>query len=291
MKLIENNVPTKDIIFQLLFGRNKNRHLTDHFIKSTFKYINEDTTLNNIHINSEVSLEKLKIKDKSIRLDIIAEYDEKIVCIEMQNKNYNNIYERARFYASKVEAYNLSKSDNYTNLKPLTMIIILNYVPEELENSKILQNLITIDNYNNNKNINWGLKYIFIFLPKLKELGNWDLNDDFLKWLKFIEYKDMEVIQHMAKENKFIEEAQNEMFVLTAEQEEKNWQRFRENYLIDRKFDRAEFFREGIKEGKKEGINQTILAIKMLIKKRNIQEIIKSTGLSEEEIKELAESI
>lgn len=291
MKLIENNIPTKDIIFQLLFGRNKNRHLTDHFIKSTFKYINKDTTLNNIHINSEVSLEKLKIKDKSIRLDIIAEYDEKIVCIEMQNKNYNNIYERARFYASKVEAYNLSKSDNYTNLKPLTMIIILNYVPKELENSKILQNLITIDNYNNNKNINWGLKYIFIFLPKLKELGNEDLNDDFLKWLKFIEYKDMEVIQHMAKENKFIEEAQNEMFVLTAEQEEKNWQRFRENYLIDRKFDRAEFFREGIKEGKKEGINQTILAIKMLIKKQNIQEIIKSTGLSEKEIKELAESI
>ena len=228
MKLIENNVPTKDIIFQLLFGRNKNRHLTDNFIKSTFKYINEDTTLNNIHINSEVSLEKLKIKDKSIRLDIIAEYDEKIVCIEMQNKNYNN-----------------------------------------------------------NKNINWGLKYIFIFLPKLKELGNEDLNDDFLKWLKFIEYKDMEVIEHMAKKNKFIEEAQNEMFVLTAEQEEKNWQRFRENYLIERKFDRAEFFREG----KKEGINQTILAIKMLLKKRNIQEIIKSTGLSEEEIKELAESI
>ena len=150
-------------------------------------------------------------------------------------------------------------------------------------------------NYNNNKNINWGLKYIFIFLPKLKELGNGDLNDDFLKWLKFIEYKDMEVIQRMAKENKFIQEAQNEMFVLTAEQEEKNWQRFRENYLIDRKFDRAEFFREGRKEGekkgRKEGINQTILAIKMLIKKQNIQEIIKSTGLSEEEIKELAESI
>ena len=95
----------------------------------------------------------------------------------------------------------------------------------------------------------------------------------------------------MAKKNKFIEEAQNEMFVLTAEQEEKNWQRFRENYLIDRKFDRAEFFREGMKEGKKEGINQTILAIKMLIKKQNIREIIKSTGLSEEEIKELAKSI
>ena len=281
MKLIENNVPTKDIIFQLLFGRNKNKHLTDHFIKSTFKYIDEDTNLNNIHINSEVSLEKIKIKDKSIRLDIIAEYNEKIVCIEMQNKNYHNIYERARFYASKVEAHNLSRNDNYANLKPLTMIIILNYVPKELENSKILQNLITIDDYNNNKNINWGLKYIFIFLPKLKEFGNEYLNNDFFKWLKFLEYKDMEVIQRMAKENKFIEDAQNEIFVLTAEQEEKNWQRFRENYLIDRKFDRAEGFREAI-------IN---FAKKMLAEKYSIQEIINLTGLSETEVNKLAESI
>ena len=230
MKLIENiknNVPTNDIIFQLLFGRNKNKHLTDNFIKSILKFINDDTNLNNIRINSEVSLEKIKIKDKSIRLDILAEYDEKIVCIEMQNKNLGDIYERARFYASKVEAHNLSKSEKYTDLKPLTMIIILNYVPEDLKDTKILQNLITIDSFNNNRDINWGLKYIFIFLPKLKEVRNENLNNDFFKWLKFLEYKDMEVIEHMAKENKFIKDAQNEMFVLTAEQEEKNWQRFR----------------------------------------------------------------
>ena len=95
----------------------------------------------------------------------------------------------------------------------------------------------------------------------------------------------------MAKENKFIKGAQNEMFVLTAEQEEKNWQRFRENYLIERKFVRAEFFQEGEKSGIKKGIKQTILATKMLIKKCDIQEIMTSTGLSKEEINELDESI
>ena len=311
MKLIENvenNVPTNDIIFQLLFGRNKNKHLTDNFIKSILKFINDDTNLNNIRINSEVSLEKIKIKDKSIRLDILAEYDEKIVCIEMQNKNLGDIYERTRFYASKVEAHNLSKSEKYTDLKPLTMIIILNYVPENLKDTKILQNLITIDDFNNNRNINWGLKYIFIFLAKLKEIRNENLNNDFFKWLKFLEYGDMEVIEHMAKENKFIKDAQNEMYVLTAEQEEKNWQRFRENYLIERNFDRAEFFKEGEKsgekkgkelgrklgrnEGRKEGIRDTIInfAKKMLAEKYSIQEIINLTGLSEKEINKLAEN-
>ena len=110
----------------------------------------------------------------------------------------------------------------------------------------------------------------------------------------------------MAKENKFIKDAQNEMFVLTAEQEEKNWQRFRENYLIERNFDRAEFFKEGRKtgkeegklegkkegrkEGRKEGIRDTIIAFakKMIAEKYSIQEIINLTGLSEKEIKKLA---
>ena len=92
----------------------------------------------------------------------------------------------------------------------------------------------------------------------------------------------------MAKENKFIKDAQNEMYVLTAEQEEKNWQRFRENYLIERKFDHADFFREG----EKKGIRNTIInfAKKMLDEKYNIQEIINLTGLSEKEINELAEN-
>ena len=48
---------------------------------------------------------------------------------------------------------------------------------------------------------------------------------------------------------------------------------------------------KGRSEGKAEGIKKTILATKMLIKKCDIQEIVKSTGLSKEEIKELAESI
>ena len=88
----------------------------------------------------------------------------------------------------------------------------------------------------------------------------------------------------MAKENNFIKDAQNEMFVLTAEQEEKNWQRFRENYLIERKFDRAEFFKEGVRD--------TIInfAKKMLSEKYSIQEIINLTGLSEKEINKLAEN-
>lgn len=282
MSNTENIIPTNDIVFQLLFGKNKNKCITNDFIKSILNFVNENTNLSNIHINSEFSLEKLTVKDRGVRLDILTEYDEQVICIEMQNKDYENIYERALFYASKINAVTLSKGDDFVKMKPLTMIVILNYIPKKLEkSSKILQKVITIDAFNNNKYINIGLKFIFVFLPKLKELKGEILNNDFYMWLKFLEYTDMEVIDEMAEKNENIKRAQREMFIISAEDEEKTLERFHENYLMERKFDRAEARNQTIKE----------FVRKMLIEKYNIQEIIKLTGLTEAEINKLAESI
>ena len=222
MSNTENIIPTNDIVFQLLFGKNKNKCITNDFIKSILNFVNENTNLSNIHINSEFSLEKLTVKDRGVRLDILTEYDEQVICIEMQNKDYDN-----------------------------------------------------------NKYINIGLKFIFVFLPKLKELKGEILNNDFYMWLKFLEYIDMEVIDEMAEKNENIKRAQREMFMISAEEEEKTLERFHENYLMERKFDRAEARNQTIKE----------FVRKMLIEKYNIQEIIKLTGLTEAEINKLAESI
>ena len=222
MSNTENIIPTNDIVFQLLFGKNKNKCITNDFIKSILNFVNENTNLSNIHINSEFSLEKLTVKDRGVRLDILTEYDEQVICIEMQNKDYDN-----------------------------------------------------------NKYINIGLKFIFVFLPKLKELKGEILNNNFYMWLKFLEYTDMEVIDEMAEKNENIKRAQREMFMISAEEEEKTLERFHENYLMERKFDRAEARNQTIKE----------FVRKMLIEKYNIQEIIKLTGLTEAEINKLAESI
>ena len=85
----------------------------------------------------------------------------------------------------------------------------------------------------------------------------------------------------MTEKNENIKRAQREMFMISAEEEEKTLERFHENYLMERKFDRAEARNQTIKE----------FVRKMLIEKYNIQEIIKLTGLTEAEINKLAESI
>ena len=288
-----DNKPTKDGIFQYIFGREITKDLTDNFIKSLHKYINEEKILNNIKIQSEVSLEKLNIDNKISRLDILVEYDEEIFCIEMQNKYKKNIYKRARVYAAKIDATTLNIGEKYEKIKPLTMIIILNYVPKTINNSDILQNLVFVDNKYKTRNDDLGLRFIFIFLPELKKIPNNKLNCEFLQWLKFLEYEDMEVINNMSKKNNNIKRALEYVCPIPEEQQEKTLQRFHENALIEQLMDRTDARDEGIEIGKKIGKKESLLdfAKKMLIEKYNIQEIIKLTGLSENEINKLAESI
>jgi len=242
-------VPTDDIMFHLLFGRNKNKNLTDSFIKSTLKYVNENYNLHNIKIRSEVSPERLNLYDKTVRLDLLAEYNEGLICIEMQNTYNANIYKRARCYAAKVESTYLKNGEDYSSLKPLTMIVILNELPSNLNNPNIMQNLVTVDTNYRFKDIDLGLKFIFIFLPNLKNISSSELEtNEFLQWLKFLEFKDMEVINNMASKNATIKQAKEEYYWLTAEEEERNLKRFEENAILDLQLTRCEGFAEGLEQ-------------------------------------------
>ena len=111
----------------MLFGKNKNKDLTDNLIKSILKHEEESIEgLNNIKVISEFPLEKTYVEEKWGRLDIIAEYDNTIVCIEMQNKKNANFYQRSRCYAHKISAMQLNAGQDYLELKPLIMINIFN---------------------------------------------------------------------------------------------------------------------------------------------------------------------
>ena len=224
----------------------------------------------------------------------------------MQNIHNYNIYKRARCYAAKIEATYLERGDNYLNLKPLTMIVILNDIPKYLNNSNILQNLVTVDNNYRDKNINLDLKFIFIFLPNLKNVSSTEIEtNEFLQWLKFLEFKDKGVINNMAAKNSCIKKAKEEFEWLTAEQEEQNLKRFQDNAILEMKLNRGEWLEEGKILGRAEGRvegraeGESIgkleafieMAKQMLNKKYSINEIVSLTGLSEKEILKLAKTI
>lgn len=299
-RIINNSIkkPTNDIVFQLIFGKNKNKHLTDSFIKSIFNYIGDKSELNNINIKSEVSLEKNRFNDKTVRLDILAKYDNHIVCIEMQNTYNSNIYNRARCYFAKVCAEELERGEDYINLKPITMIVILNEDSNpKLKQTQYLQDIVTVDNEHRDKVVNIGIKFIFIVLPRLKNNVSLDYDIPFIQWLKFLEYRDMGVIDTMCKKNTAIKEANEELLGISAEEEERRWQRFYDNGDLELRLTYSEGVDAGREEGRTEGeVSGRLkafmeMAKKLLAEKYPVDKIKELTGLSEKQINELAESI
>ena len=296
--------PTNDVVFQLLFGRNKNKHLTDDFIKSVLKHEKENIKLDNIKIKSEFSLEKLNLKDKGVRLDVIAEYDNATVCIEMQNKKCSNFYQRARCYAMKVGAMQLNAGQDYLELKPLIMINILNYKPDNPYTNDFTEHIITVNKKYREHYVKMGIKFIFIFLDEIKDVNIFNPGNEFIHWLKFIKFDNREVIEMINTMNKNTKLATDELDKINADEEERNIARILEFDELDRRLEysagvndgRIEGIAKGKAEGRVEGrvegkIEEKLgIAKQMLKKKYGLSEIIELTGLSENEILNLNKS-
>ena len=275
--------------------------LTDNFIKSTLKAVGAKIPSKILDIKSEFSLDRINYDYKYVRLDIYAEYAEQIVSIEMQNKDNFNIYERTRYYYSKLCATQLNRGDEYTKLKPVTMITILNYIPKDAHTSKCMEHLVVVEDNNRKQDVDMGIKFIYIFLPRLKNIKSLDYNEPFVQWLKFLEYKDEEVIKMICEKNSTIKKANYVVKGISAEEEERRYQRAVEEGELDLIFARTRGFDDGKKiglaSGRKEGIItgrlETLVGIvkQMTSKNYPISEIQELTGLSNEEIQKLAKSV
>ena len=79
-----------DMVFQIIFGVSQNMELAIDLLKAILESEEKPTKITNPEIQTEVSLEKLKINEKRGRLDVRIETEERIYCIEMQNKNSIN---------------------------------------------------------------------------------------------------------------------------------------------------------------------------------------------------------
>ena len=121
------------------------------------------------------------------------------------------------------------------------------------------------------------------------------------------------MIDTMCKKNTAIKEANEELLGISAEEEERRWQRFYDNGDLELRLTYSEGVDAGREEGRTIGLEEghTIgleegrvegevsgrlkalieQAKKMLTKKYSIDEIKELTGLSEKQINELAESI
>jgi predicted transposase/invertase (TIGR01784 family) len=292
--------PKNDLAFKKIFADQKHKNILISFLNSVLDfqdgYLIADVTLAN-------SYQIPKIPElKETILDIKATNhngDEFIV--EMQKKDLGDFTKRSLYYTSKAYVSQLSKGNDYTVLKKVYFIGILNF--NIFDNQSYISRHLIINTETNKQDLD-DFEFSFIELPKFKkELDQ--LTTILDKWIYFI--KNASDLTVMPEQYKQVEEFQDAFSIATQttwdkkelevydyislrEFDELNALRTAERKGMEKGMEKgiAEGMEKGIAEGMEQGRTEEKIAIaKNLLDILDNETIALKTGLSEELIETL----
>ena len=288
-----------DIMFKAFFSKKGNERFLKDFLNAI---LGKDIKIKKvIH---DARLEQLAREQKYGVLDLDVELDSgEIINIEMQMNNHHNMEKRTTFYASKKITEQLGPKAQYTDLKKIIVIAILNYSFIDLP--EYVTKTVRVADKHREYEINNDVTYYYIELEKFRK-ENPDMKEPINQWLAFIDMERGDLLEMAKEKSKIIKEAYGEYEVLTGEDEVKRIAEIRlmshleEQAAISsaRKRGTEEGLKqgkeeglkqgkeEGLKQGKEEGIKQNKIEIakKLLNSNMPIEQIMKITELSKENI-------
>ena len=279
-----------DIVFKRIFAHKGNEEFLIQFLSALLK-----VNITSIDIMHDIHLEKDIEEDKLGILDVRAIIDKKeIVNIEIQIKDLKNIVQRSTFYASKIVSNQLVQAEQYQNIKPVIAICILDY--EFLPYEDYINDTKTVLSNHRDYEINPYVKYIYIELPKFrKSVKKYD--DIISQWLTFIDGVNSRGLEEAMEKNEKVRKAQEELEYLEGDEAFKRKVELKEKYEKDMNsaihYGREEGMKKGLQEGLQKGLQEgktsekKDIAKKMLEIGMDIEQIMKITDLSKEEIEKL----
>ena len=276
--------PTNDYVFSRIFGYKKNWEL----LKDLLEAILPDISINKIKLVKQYILDKDTIKNRGAVLDVLAELnDNTTVNVEMQMTDYENTIERSVFYDSGVYHEGLIKNEDFKNAKRVIGIWILGY---NIFESGPFHEIAKLRREYENILLTDKMELHYIQLPKFKEKCK-RISSKLEQWLTFILNEDVEEVKMI--DNEFVQRAEDELEYINADEEERMRAKFRERaewkYNADMKSMYSHGVEQGIEQGKSLGIKEQSIKIarKMLEENIDIEIIMKTTGLTKEEIEKL----
>ena len=295
-----------DIAFKAFFSKKENEVFLKDFIEAI---LGEKLQIKKV--SHDVRLEQLAREQKYGILDLGVELASgKFVNIEIQLRNFNNIEERTTFYASKKITEQLGNGTNYEDLQPVIIIAILDYnfinVPEYLTET------VRVSRKHKDYEINNNVKYYYIELKKFRSQEP-DMNEPLNQWLALLDMERGDLLDMAKNKNKKIKKAYENYEVLVGDEEVKRLAEIRLMSELEEqsalasaraigrergeKIGREQGEKIGREQGEKIGREQgekigsyakaKEIAKELLKLSIPIEQIIKATGLTEKEIKEM----
>ena len=267
-----------DPIFKMIFGDPENKTALIGLLREIIDIPEEEYA----HIEIiDPNLRVNKSYGKSGILDIkLTTKSGQRINVEIQIRKASDLKQRILFYASKMVAEQLTGGQKYDKIRKVINIMICTD-HNLIEDSKEYHNRYFLYDKNTNSTFTDLLEIDILEFKKVPEKDKSNL----ATWLRFLNTDDKEELDKMAVRNeafksavcKYMELTYDEAIRMIAEENEKAWK------------DRQAELDYAMDKGRAEGrYNQKIdFAKKMLLKNKNIEEIIDFTDLTKEEIEKL----
>lgn len=277
--------PQIDFVFKKIFGSEKNKAILINFLNAVIKPLNpiQEVIIRNNDIDKDY------IESKFSRLDIKATTNNKEhINIEIQIKNEYNMIQRTLYYWSKMYSEQIQNRENYNKLERTVCINILNF--KYLDNEKY-HNAYRLKEMTTNEELTDLQEIHFIELPKFDEIGNKKVVEDIEKmdalerWLEFLIEPESNTVRQLELSDEAIKQAKTELYRLSMDSKEREKYNMREKAIYDEISALENAEKKGIEKGLKE------VASNLLRSNVEIEIISKSTGLTEEEIIKIKESL
>ena len=271
---------TKDLVFQELFGKQKNKDITAHLLSLIL-----NREIKNIDLDVNKRMLGNRKNSKTGRLDIRAKFNDGEDCnIELQVEPYPYMDKRMLEYWGSMYDAKINSGDSYKVLKPTISILIADY---QITNLKHISKYHTIWNLRekdfSDTILTNDIEMHILEIPKIND--NEMLKDELVQWLRFIKEPENKGVEKFMEENKYLKQARKELEHLSGDPDFKRLLESRAGFLrdVDAKMEVAE--EKGREEGKKQ--TQIEVAKKMKEENMDIEQISKITNLTIKEITEL----
>ena len=254
---------TNDYVFKRIFAKQGNESILKDFLIAVL-----ELPIEKIEVIKDANLERAVVENKSGILDIKATLNNKItVNIEMQVRNQHNMIDRSLYYWSNLYSSSLYKKQDYiqSNRTITINILMFNIFEEGPYHEKCM-----IRRDYNGEVLTEDLEIHFIQIPKCKKE---DVKTKLDRWIQFIGNISEEGVNIAMKENKEIRKAKEELEYLTGDEEARRLAELREKAIRDET--------TNINGTKRE------IAKKLRKEKVDIEIIMKTTGLTKEDIEKL----
>ena len=281
--------PKNDLAFKKIFGNKHHKNILISFLNSVLDFKDEKEIVD-VELANPYQVPKIPELKETI-LDINAtNKDCQSFIVEMQKKDLGDFTKRSLYYTSKAYVSQLPKGQDYTILKKVYFIGILNF--NIFENKNYISRHLIINQETNTQDLD-DFEFSFIELPKFnKELH--ELSSILDKWIYFI--KNASSLDMIPNEYNTIEEFKEAFIIATQNTWDKKELEVYD-YISLKEFDELNALRtaerKGIQKGIKEGIEKGEKKAKLDIAKNllksgvDIDTIILSTGLTKLDIAEI----